>query len=135
MTIPPLSETERASVRHHMGYLNVGEMYTFVLGTPAAVETTFVIEGAMDRVLEVALPRFRQILGILDAIEAQRVDDLELMAINQLGDIQVNQKEQNQLLRTYDDWVAALANMLGVPRNPFDKRLGGARGVNVGVAG
>ena len=131
----PLTPTEKVRIRHHMGHLNVAEVYTFVMGTPAGVETQFLIEGAMDRILEVALPHVREIIAILDTIEAQRVDDLELMAVNALGDITVNQKEQQQLRANYDEWVAALANALGVPRNPFDKRIGAAGGVNIRVQG
>lgn len=127
----PLTEQEKVSIRHHCGYLNVGEAYTFVLGTPAAVETQFIIEGAMTRVLESALPQVRRHLRILDQIEEQMVEDLELAAVNQLGEIQVNQKEQSQLWKNYVRWVGSLCNLFGVYRNPFDKRGGG--GVNISV--
>jgi hypothetical protein len=118
-----------------MGYLQVADAYTFVLGSPASVETTFIIEGAMDKLLEAALPRYRQILATLDAIECQMVGDLENMAVESLGGIKINAREQKQLVSSYDYWVAALSNMLGCPRNPFDKRLQATSGVNVRVAG
>jgi hypothetical protein len=51
-----------------------------------------------------------------------------------LGDIKVNQKEQSMLNKNYDYWVATLANALGCPRNPFDKRLSATSGINIGVA-
>jgi hypothetical protein len=131
----PLSVDERVRIRHHMGYLQVADAYTFVLGSPASVETTFIIEGAMDRVLEAAIPLMRKILQTLDAIETQSVDDLELLAVTSLGEIDVNTEELPKLERQYDKWVAKLSNMLGCPRNPFDKRFAATSGVNVGVCG
>ncbi len=131
-----LTEEERVTIRHHTGYLNVGEVSTFALGVPAAVETQFIIEGAMDRVLPAALTRLRNILSILDGIEGQKVGDLELAAVNKLDTIEINQAEQKQLDKQYDYWVNALCNILGVSRNPFDARKYNAGGgINAGVQG
>lgn len=129
-----LTPEEKVKVRHHAGYLNVQAAQTFVLGVPAGVETTFIIEGAMDRVLEAALPEVRRHLQILDALEEQMIVDHELLAVNKLGEIEVNNREQDQLTARYDYWVDSLCNLLGVVRNPFDKRLSGRRGINVTVA-
>lgn len=131
----PLTEDEKVKVRHHTGYLNVAEASTFVLGTPASVETQFIIEGAMNRVLEVALPELRRHLQILDGIEEQMVEDHELLAVESLGEITVNTKEQTKLTQRYDYWVNSLCNIMGVVRNPFDKRLGsGGAGINARVS-
>lgn len=131
----PLTDQEKVAIRHHLGFLDVTEAATFVLGAPAAVETQFIIEGAMNRVKEQALPRLRQLLMNLETIEGQMIGDLELMAVNRLDEIEINQKEQRQLLRSYDYWVAALGNLLGCTRNPFDQRLSapGRGGVNASV--
>lgn len=131
-----LSEDEKAQVRHHMGYLGVDEVSTFALGTPAAVETQFIIEGAMNRVRLSALPNMRRILGILDTLENQMIGDFELAAVNKLDTIEINQDEQKQLVQRYDYWVAALGNILGCPRNPFDQRKfnpSGTSGINASV--
>lgn len=127
----PLTEQEKGSIRHHLGYLQVAEVYTFVLGTPAAVETQYLIEGAMNRVLESALPRLRNVLQILDQIEAQKVADLENLAVTKLGNIELRADEQKQLDAQYDRWVGVVENLLGCPRNPFDKRDAG--GLNLPV--
>jgi len=128
----PLSEEERVRCRAHCGYLNVADAYTFVLGSPASVETQFIIEGAMDRVKESALPECRRLLGILDNIEDQMVGDHELLAVTAIGEISINTKEQAALTQRYDYWVGALVNLLGIERNPFDKRVS-ARGINARV--
>jgi hypothetical protein len=131
----PLTDVEKVKVRHHTGYLNVQDAQTFVLGTPASVETQFIIEGAMNRVLEIALPEVRRHLQILDSIEEQMVEDHELLAVEALGEITVNTKEQDKLTRRYDYWVDSLCNLLGADRNPFDKRLNsGGAGINARVA-
>jgi hypothetical protein len=134
-----LSEIEKVKVRLHLGYLNVQEAQTFVLGTPAAVETQFIVEGAMNRILEEALPEVRRHLQILDQIEEQMIQNLELLQITKIDTIEVNStgqdREQRQLIQVYDRWVNGLANLMGVYRNPFDKRLGalGTGGLNVRV--
>lgn len=131
----PLSEEQRISIRHHLGYLQVADASTFVLGVPASVETTFMIEGAMDRLLEAAIPHVTNLLEILAGIECQMVTDMDLLAARRIGDIEVNPEEQRALTKQYDYWAAALANALGSYRNPFDKRLTAQSGVNVRVAG
>lgn len=123
-----LTEEEKVRVRHHCGYLNVQAVATFVLGVPAAVETQFMIEGAMDRVLPAAVPQVVRHLEILDSIETQMVENHELLQVKALGEIEVNStgrdREQVQLRQTYDYWVNSLCNLIGVVRNPFDKRKG-----------
>lgn len=127
-----LTEAERVRIRHHLGYIGVADAFTFVLGSPAAVETQFLIEGAMDRVLAASIPEVRRLVAVLDGIEAQMIGDHELAAVNKLGEIEINQQEQAQLTRRYDYWAAALANILGTYRNPFDRRLA-VGGINVRV--
>lgn len=134
-----LSALEKVKVRHHCGYLNVQEAQTFSLGTPAGVETQFIIEGAMNRVLADALPEVRRHLRILDNIEEQMVCNLDLLQVKRLGEIEINNqgpdREQRQIIQLYDRWVDSLCNLMGVFRNPFDKRKGalGTGGVNVAV--
>lgn len=127
-----LTDEEKVKIRHHLGYLNVSAVQTFVLGSPAAVETQFIIEGAMTKVLDAALPEVRRHLVILDQIEAQMVEDHELLAVSQVGEIAVRPDEQQALDLRYQRWRQSLANLLGVYPNPFDKRYGSR--VNVPVS-
>lgn len=126
-----ITKEERVRCRHHMDYLNAAANAAFVLGTPAAVETSFLIEPAMDKVLVEAVPLFRQILATLDAIEAQKVEDLEVLVAGRVGSIELRSDEQAALDGQYRRWQGKLANLLGVPPNPFDKSGGG--GINVPV--
>lgn len=127
-----LTDEEKVRIRHHLGYLNVQAAATFQLGIPAAVQTQFVIESAMNKIIADALPKVRQLLSVLDGIEAQMVDDAELAAINRLDTIEINQKEQVQLRDQYDYHRRGLANLFGVFPNPYDQRFAGG-GINATV--
>jgi hypothetical protein len=131
-----LSEQEKVSVRHHLGYLNVQEVATFALGTPAGVETQFIIEGAMNRMLPSALPLLRKHLQNLECIEEAMIKGIENTGLLELGEIKFNQtgkdKHQSQLRQQYNYWANSLANVLGVSRNPYDKRTSSS-GINVRV--
>lgn len=126
---------EKVQIRHHLGFLNVSQVETFVLGLPAAVQTSFILEGAMDRLLPEAAPQVRRHLNILDGIEQQMIEDTELMAVNQVDTIQVNQREQTQLRDQYDYWRRAMGNLFGVAPNPYDERFRGGNGINAPVVG
>lgn len=126
------TEQEKVRIRHHLGYLNVGLVETFSLGVPSGVETSFLIEGAMNRVLPEAEQEARRHVGILDTIESYMVGDVELLAVLKIGEIEINPNEQVKLKSVYAHWQGALGNLLGIPRNPYDQRFMNA-GINIGV--
>ena len=126
------TQEEKVRIRHHMGYLNVDAVQTFVLGSPAGVETQFIIEGAMNRVLPEALNLARNILAKCGFVESQILDNQELLAVTAVGEISVRQDEFQALQHRYHYWRNGLANVLGCYPNPFDKRFEGT-GLNVSV--
>ena len=126
-----LTEDEKVKIRHHLGFLNVAEAYTFVLGTPAGVETQFIIEGAMNRIKVSALWLVRKCIQVLDSIEQQKIDDLELLAVTKVGEIEIRQDEQSALDEQYHLWQGKLSDALGVYPNPWSKTNQG--GINVPV--
>lgn len=126
--MPLLSAVQKLNVRKHLGYLNVQEAYTFVLGRPQPVLSQFLVEGAMDRLLSEAVPECLRLISILDGIEAQMVGDQELLAVLQIGEIQINPDEWKGLIRQYQHWQGALGNLFGVAPYPYDQRFGGAMG-------
>lgn len=129
-----VTEAEKVKIRHHLGYLNVAQSQTFVLGFPAGVQTQFVIEGAMNRILLEAEPEMRRQVAVLDNIEAQILEDQELLAVTKVDEIDIREDEFKRLLDQYDYWRRALSNLLGVMPNPFDQRFAGlAGGINVQV--
>lgn len=129
------SDVEKTRIRHHLGFLNVEASQTFVLGSPAGVETQFLVEGAMNRVLPEAAVLAREMIAKCDGVESQMSEDQELLAVTQVDEIGVRQDEFEQLVKRYHYWRNALANILGIYPNPFDKRFGagGGMGLNLPV--
>lgn len=125
------TEEEKVRIRHHLGYLNVAASATFVLGSPAAVETQFIIETAMNKVLPEAETMARNLIARCDFVENQMVENQELLAVEAVGEITVRKDEFSALQVRYNYWRNALANALGIYPNPFDKRFAG--GLNVTV--
>lgn len=126
------TDEEKVRIRAHLGYLNVAASQTFVLGAPAAVETQFIIEGAMNRVLPEAETLARNQLAKCDFVETQILENQELLAVTAVGEISVRQDEFSALLQRYHYWRNSLANTLGCYPNPFDKRFA-STGLNVPV--
>ena len=120
----PLTAEEKVRIRDLLGFLNIANAETFALGMPAGVETQFLIEGAMDRVPEHALFLVREHMATLQALDGQSIDDHELMAVNGIGDITVNQQEQDQIDKRRRYWRGRLCNAMGVMPNPFDQTNG-----------
>lgn len=133
-----LTQGEKVKCRHHLGYLGVAEVATFALGVPANVQTSFMIEPAMDLLLVETEPLVRGFLEKLDAIDFQIFDDAETLVATKVGSIDLNQKEFEKLLERYDWLRGGLSNALGILPNPFDRRFynpngGGAGSINVPV--
>ena len=105
-----------------MGYLNVEASQTFVLGIPAAVQTQFVIEGAMNRILPQAVGIFVDYLDRMDCIECELYGGVDLASVSVIAEIQVRPDRRKELAGYYKIAQQGLANMLGIPPNPFDQR-------------
>lgn len=128
-----LTEDEKARTRYHLGYLGVGEASTFVLGLPAAVQTQFMVEGALNRVLPSAEARLRERLDAADRLDSQILENADALVATKVGDIELNEKEFQKIVQRYLWVVNAIANILGVPRNPFDRRFSQGGGINARV--
>ena len=127
-----LTAEEKVKVRHHLGYLNVANAFTFVFGIPAAVQTQFTVEGAMDRILADAEPEVRRQLRILDKIEELDVENLEDVEASEVGEIKLDPKFYEKRWKQYERWRRSLANLFGIAPNPFDQRLA-SYGISVPV--
>ena len=125
------TDEDKVKIRHHMGYLNVNEAQSFALGVPAALETQYLIEGSMNRVLAAAEVQAKNIVAKLDLIEEQMTADLELLAVTKVAEIEINDKEMPKLRREYRHWQKTLGNLLGIPPNPYDQRFSNSLSVPV----
>lgn len=127
-----ITEEERVRIRAHLGYMNVKTAATFFLGTPAAVETSYLIEPAIDNVLLSAVPRLRKYLLALDSILDEMLDNVPTLIAGKVGSIDIDDEAMKKMQAQYVRWQGELANMLGITVNPWDKRpLGTATNVPV----
>lgn len=117
----PLTKEERARVRDHLGYPNHSAASTFQFGVPAAVQTLFMIEPAMDRLLPEAEGIFRTWLAEADELVAQFRSTKENDEVTEVGEIKLNPDFQRRWGSRYDYCTGRIANMLNVPCNPFDQ--------------
>lgn len=149
-----LTELDRANIRHHLGYLAVGatnnnsqafpppgapgNAASVQFGIPRPVETLFLLELAMNQILEISIPRVRDMLGTLDLIERTMVQSIVRLAADKVGSITLRsslpgQSEQDALEREYQRWAARLADDLGVPFYPFSRRFKAGTGYSGSV--
>lgn len=131
-----ITEQDKVRARHHLGYLGVAQASTFVLGVPAAVQTQFVAEGAFTKILPSTEAFFRTLLDRLDALECQLVEDAPNLAVTRVDEIELSPDEFKRVMKLYFHWQGAVANLLGVPPNPFDQRFStwsGGGGINAAV--
>lgn len=128
-----LTDDEKARTRHHLGYPEVTAVATFSLGIPAALQTTFMVEGAMNLLTPSGEKRVRQCLKILDFIEELDVENLEDVEVSEIEGITIDSEFYKKRWRQYRRWRGALANALGVLPNPYDFRDEVMGGINVSV--
>ena len=127
-----LNDEVKNRCRLHMGNVMVQSSQTFVMGVPAGIQTQFVLEGSFDRLLPSAIPFLLRVLDNLDRILGRIMEVSENDEALEIGDIKLDPKAFQKLLRNYKFWQGTLANILGVPPNPYDQRESGG-GINVPV--
>lgn len=137
MPIAVLSEQEKARIRYHLGYLNITPAAAIQLGFPAASQTQFLVESAMNKIPDTAIGQIRQKVAILDGVEAKLVESQDRLAASSLGELTIREGEPDLLDKEYYRWACRLADDLGVPLNIYSERFrnggGGAAPMNVPV--
>lgn len=123
-----LAEVDRARVRAALGYLSVEPTASISLGFPAASQTMFLVERAMDHVIPESKPRILKILDTLDCIESQMVTALCRLSTQSVEGVKMRNSneeptEGDLLEREYLRWAMRLADLLGAPLNPYSERF------------
>ena len=128
-----IPEEAKVRARHHTGYLGVEAAQTFNLGIPAAIQTQFMIEGALNRLLPQSLPKFMELLDRLDCIECEVFGGIDTATVEEVAEIKINRKRLKELRDYYLIAQQSLCNLLGIVANPFDQRVWLQGGINVSV--
>jgi hypothetical protein len=131
----PLSDADKERARYHLGFLAVQPAASISYGIPKPIQTLFLVEVAMNNLLEAAVPRVLRVLGILDGVETKLVEAQDRLAADALGDLKLRKEETDMLEAEYRRWGFRLADILGVPVYAFSNRYkgGGVRAGNVPV--
>lgn len=126
----PLTEQEKARVRHHTGYPEVQVAASIQFGLPKPAQLAFMLEPAMLYVLETAIPRVREILQILDDIEQKIIDAQCYLVADKLDEISLagsmdarSRLVTDRLEGEYYRWACRLVDIFGVPLYPFSERF------------
>lgn len=121
----PLSPEESERIHYHLGYLNTSTAASIQFGLPRPIQTLFILDQAIVNMPEVALPRIRRILTILDNIECKLVNAQNRLAAESLGDLKLRQGEPDLLEHEYWRWASRLADDMGVPLYAYSNRFKG----------
>jgi hypothetical protein len=129
------SDEEKEQIRYHLGYLNQTAASSLAFGQPVPLQTLFILDSAMDRVLNTAAEdRIRQMIATLDKIECTMVEAIDRLAAKTLdGGITLNEKEIDKLEFEYYRWAGRIASQMGVPLYPYATKFQLARGMMAGT--
>jgi hypothetical protein len=113
-----LDTQERERVRYHMGYLSVQPAASITFGLPAPIQTLFLLELAMDKILPEAEDRVRRLLTVLDGIECRMIDGQNYLVATQLDQMYIRTDHIEALEWEYSRWASRLSDELGAPLYP-----------------
>lgn len=127
---------EKEQIRYHMGYLQVGPAASISYGIPAPIQTLFLLESAMDRLINTAAEdRVRRLITVLDQIECRELDALDRLKVDQVDNVTIRKTETDELEKEYCRWASKLADTLGAPLYPGSTKFRWLFGGGVGQAG
>jgi hypothetical protein len=127
----PLSDAEKQRARYCLGYPALSTAASLQFGQPALTQTNFLVESALNRLLESSLDQVRSILNVLDGIESKLIDAQDRLAATQLEDLHLREDETDKLEREYQRWGYRLSDILSCPVYPFSRRYSGGNGAQV----
>lgn len=132
----PLSDGEKQRIRYHLGYPSLGTAASIQLGVPALSQTNFLVESALGRLLEEALPQVRAIVSTMDGIENKLIEAQDRLAATKLADLSLRENEPDMLETEYRRWGYRLADIVGSPVYPYSRRYqgGGSTITNMSVS-
>lgn len=120
---------EKERIRYHMGYLQVAPAAAISFGIPAPIQTMFLVESAMERVLPAAEDRVRKLITILDGIECREEGALDYLVVKQVDSITLREDHVEKLEEQYAKWASKLADVLGAPLYPGSTKFRSLFGV------
>lgn len=131
-----LTTDERSRVRHHLGYPNVAPAAAIQYGVVRPMQTLFLVESAMDKILPEAEDRVRQYLSLLDDIECKMAASVDYLVASAVEGVTLRPDAQDAMEREYVRWAQRLSDEIGAPLYALAPRFRTSLfGVNVPVRG
>lgn len=132
----PLTAAEKQRCRYHLGYPSLTTAASIQLGVPALSQTNFLVENALTRLMEEALPQVRAIISTMDNVELKLIEAQDRLAAEKLSDLTLNNSEPDMLEKEYRRWGYRLADIVGAPIYPYSTRYSDRGGIrNLAVSG
>lgn len=125
---------EKEQILYHMGYLGVSPAAAITFGLPAPVQTLFLVQSAIERVLPHSEDRIRQHVKILDDIECKMQGGQDFLVVNRVDSTEIREDHIDKLEDEYCRWASRLSDILGAPLYPGSakfRRLFGVGGSNM----
>ncbi len=117
-----LTDEEKQRVRYFLGYPSVQPAVGISFGVPKLIQTQFLLELAMEKILPIAENKIRQIIGVMDGIECRLIDAQDRLAAKSLDNLTMRADETDALEAEYYRWGGRLADTLGVPFYAYSNR-------------
>lgn len=127
----PLTAGEKQRIRYHLGYPALSTAASIQFGQPALTQTNFLIESALNRLLEESLEQVRSISNVMDNVETKLIEAQDRLAAIQLEDLHLREDESEKLETEYRRWGYRLGDICGCPVYPFSRRYMGGSGGQV----
>jgi hypothetical protein len=127
----PLTDGEKQRIRYHLGYPSLTSAASVQFGVPMLNQTNFLVESALNRLLDVALDQVRSISGVMDGVEKQLISAQSRLRAEKLEELTLRGDECDALEAEYRRWGYRLADIIGAPIYPFSMRYKGG-GVSMG---
>lgn len=132
----PFTPAEKSRIRYALGYPQVQAMASLQFGIPKPLEVAFLLETAMDNIIEEACNKARDILDAMDEIECNLLEAQRSLVAKKLKDLELRDNSPQAIEKEYVRWGFRLADILGVTVYAFSARYAdhiAASGVNVSV--
>ncbi len=118
----PFTANEKQRIRYHLGYPSMTSAASVAYGVPMMNQTNFLVETALNNILEAALDQVRQQVSVMDSIEVKLISAQDRLAATKLEELTLRGDETDQLEAEYRRWGYRLADILGVPIYPLSMR-------------
>lgn len=124
---------ERARIRRHLGYPNIQPAAGMSFGIPIPIETLFIVESAIEKIMPEAMNDVRRFVAQLDEVECQMAAARSTLGVSVVDGINIRPDHIPMLENEYTRWQGRLADILGCPVYGFSARGNSSRAGNIPV--